>query len=44
MDYMANNEKSWTLHMMFEALFDYRFPMDYKDRLQAKSSQPVRGK
>ena len=44
MDYVAGEEDTWTLKEMYEALFDYCFPMDFKDRLRAKLSQSVQGK
>ena len=43
MDYIADNEEVWTLKTMFEALFDYCLPVDFKDRLRAKLSQSVQG-
>jgi len=43
MDYIADNEEVWTLKTMFKALFDYCFPVDFKDRLRAKLSQSVQG-
>ena len=35
MDYIAGNEESWTMKTMYKAMFDYCFPMDFKDRLRA---------
>ena len=44
MNYVAGYEKSRTLRDMFESLFDYCFPTDYKDRLRAKLSNATQGK
>ena len=44
MDYVAGHEDRWTVKTMYEALFDYCFPTDFKDRLRARLSQSVQGK
>ena len=44
MDYVAGNEGMWTMMTMYEALFDYCFPTDFKDQLQARLTQLVQGK
>ena len=44
MDYIAGNEDKWTIKSMYEALFDYCFPMDFKDRLRARLMNSQQGK
>ena len=44
MNYIAGNEKKWTLRKLYEALFDYCFPSDFKDCLRAQLSNAVQGK
>ena len=44
MGYIAGNEDVWTMKLMYEALFDYCFPRDIKDRLRAQLSHSVQGK
>ena len=44
MNYVAGNKKKWTLRKLYEALFDYCFPSDFKDRLRAQLSSAVQGK
>jgi len=44
MDYVAGNEETWSMKTMYEALFDYCFPMDFKDRLRARLSNATQGK
>jgi hypothetical protein len=44
MNFVANNERSWTINTMYEALFDYCFPMDFKDRLRARLTHSIQGK
>ena len=44
MDYIAGNEKKWTIRKLYEALFDYCFPVDFKDRLRARLNDSVQGK
>ena len=33
MSFIAGSEKKWNLTQMFKALFNYCFPLDFKDRL-----------
>lgn len=42
--YIADNEDAWTLKSMFEAMFDYCFPTDFKDQLRARLEGTVQGK
>lgn len=44
MSYIAGYEAAWTLKTMYESLFDYCFPSDFKDRLRAKLSHATQGK
>ena len=44
MDYIAGNEESWTIKTMYEAMFDYCFPMDFRDRLRTRLMQSTQGK
>ena len=44
MDYIAGNEESWTIKTMYEAMFDYCFPMDFRDRLRTRLMQLTQGK
>ena len=44
MNYVAGNEKKWTLRKLYEALFDYCFPSDFKDCLRVQLSNAVQGK
>ena len=44
MDYGADNENRWTMKTMYEGLFNYFFPTDFKDRLCMHLSQSVQGK
>jgi hypothetical protein len=44
MNFIAGNEDAWTLKAMYEALFDYCFPSDFKDRLRARLTNSVQGK
>ena len=44
MDYIAGREDRWVMRTMYEALFDYCFPVNFKDKLRAQLSQAVQGK
>ena len=44
MNFVAGHEDDWTLKTMCEALFDYCFPMDFKETLRARLSQSTQGK
>ena len=41
MDYGADDENRWTMKTMYEGLFNYFFPTEFKDRLCTHLSQSV---
>ena len=44
MKYIAGREKLWTLTTIFEGLFDYCFPKDFKANLRRKLMTAIQGK
>ena len=44
MKYVAGNEKRWTVTGIFEGLFDYCFPKDFKSILWRKLMNATQGK
>ena len=44
MSFIAGCEDTWSIQEMFEALFDYCFPPDFKDRLHVQLSSTSQGK
>ena len=44
MKFVAGKEKEWTVTMVFEGLFGYCFPKDFKSRLRRKLMSAVQGK
>ena len=44
MNFIAGNENEWTIRGTYEALFNYCFPLDFKDCLWAQLSSATQGK
>ena len=44
MKYVAEKERRWTLTTIFEGLFDYCFPKDFKTNLRRKLMSATQGK
>ena len=44
MKYVAEKERHWTLTAIFEGLFDYCFPKDFKTNLQRKLMTATQGR
>ena len=44
MSFIAGCKDTWSIQEMFEALFDYCFPPDFKDRLRVQLSSASQGK
>ena len=43
MRHVADSESKWSMHALFEALFDYCFPKDYKATLRAQLESARQG-
>ena len=44
MNNVASSEKKWTLRKLYEALFNYCFPLDFKNCLRVQLSNAMQGK
>ncbi|THH29464.1 hypothetical protein EUX98_g4724 [Antrodiella citrinella] len=44
MKHVATTRKYWTMKRLYEALFDYCFPVDFKEQLRERLTQSTQGK
>ncbi|OSC97146.1 hypothetical protein PYCCODRAFT_1462059 [Trametes coccinea BRFM310] len=44
MRHVATRQSDWTVKLLYEALFDYCFPTDYKARLRTRLEQSTQGR